>query len=284
MSTQKDAPLELRRVGRRSLLVGIAASLLSLMLGLLFQTVFYGIASAIPSVIRQDAHISLPLCEVFPGLYGCAPWVGALTSLQIFELSQQVGQAGGLLVNLLLVAVFSAWLTLRTRSQSLWSGLLAGVTAAFAALLLALAFDVPLTLISPQGTFGILVLSLLPLSGWIGGRIGKSRLARPSSPGTGYFLPGDATLPLGPASENLSPRELEVLVLVAEGFHNREIAQRLSISNATVKTHLLHIFGKLGVKTRTAAVRQALAYGLLHQGEEEAGSESPSRFASPGLK
>jgi len=66
-----------------------------------------------------------------------------------------------------------------------------------------------------------------------------------------------------PAEETLTAREVEVLALVARGCTNAEAARRLYISEATVKTHLLHIFGKLGVDDRTAAVTRALERGLL---------------------
>jgi DNA-binding NarL/FixJ family response regulator len=66
-----------------------------------------------------------------------------------------------------------------------------------------------------------------------------------------------------PAEEKLSARELEVLGLVAGGASNSGIAQALHISQATVKSHLLHIFGKLGVADRTAAVTVALQRGVL---------------------
>lgn len=61
----------------------------------------------------------------------------------------------------------------------------------------------------------------------------------------------------------LSEREREVLALVAQGLPNRGIAKRLFISEATVKSHLNHAFGKLGVESRTAAVAAARAAGLL---------------------
>ncbi|MER5889759.1 response regulator transcription factor [Streptomyces sp. NPDC001941] len=64
--------------------------------------------------------------------------------------------------------------------------------------------------------------------------------------------------PATPADEPLSTREREVLVLVAKGTSNKEIARELFISEATVKTHLTHIYTKLGVKDRAAAV--AVAY------------------------
>ena len=66
-----------------------------------------------------------------------------------------------------------------------------------------------------------------------------------------------------PAEEQLTSRELEVLQLVAEGASNRDIAGQLHISQATVKSHLIHIFGKLGVSDRTAAVTVALKRGFL---------------------
>lgn len=67
-----------------------------------------------------------------------------------------------------------------------------------------------------------------------------------------------------PAEENLSAREIEVLQLVYKGASNREIGKALHISTATVKTHLIHIYGKLGVDDRTAAVTAALERGIIH--------------------
>lgn len=61
----------------------------------------------------------------------------------------------------------------------------------------------------------------------------------------------------------LSPRETEVLALVAQGSSNPEIARQLFLSEATVKTHLLHVFEKLGVSDRTRAVTRAMELGLL---------------------
>ena len=66
-----------------------------------------------------------------------------------------------------------------------------------------------------------------------------------------------------PTQEALSARELEVLTQVARGASNKEIARTLHLSEATVKTHLIHLFGKLGVADRTAAVTVALERGLL---------------------
>ncbi|MBV7334782.1 response regulator transcription factor [Chloroflexi bacterium TSY] len=66
-----------------------------------------------------------------------------------------------------------------------------------------------------------------------------------------------------PAEEQLSRREIEVLTLVSRGHDNKAIAKQLHISTATVKTHLIHIYGKLGVNDRTAAVTTALEKGIL---------------------
>ncbi len=68
--------------------------------------------------------------------------------------------------------------------------------------------------------------------------------------------------------DELSTREIEVLAQVARGSSNKQIARNLHISEATVKSHLIHIFSKLGVTDRTAAVMVALERGLLIIGSE----------------
>ena len=65
------------------------------------------------------------------------------------------------------------------------------------------------------------------------------------------------------SNEPLTPRELEVLRLVAEGLPNKMIATRLGISDQTVKFHVASIAGKLGAENRTAAVRLAIRRGLV---------------------
>lgn len=78
------------------------------------------------------------------------------------------------------------------------------------------------------------------------------------SPAVASRLVTAVRTPAAPADEPLSAREREVLALVSKGTSNKEIARVLFISEATVKTHLTHVYGKLGVKDRAAAV--AVAY------------------------
>jgi DNA-binding NarL/FixJ family response regulator len=66
-----------------------------------------------------------------------------------------------------------------------------------------------------------------------------------------------------PEEEGLSTREIEVLELVAHGTSNKAIAKQLWVSETTVKSHMLHIFDKLGVTDRTAAVTEALKRGII---------------------
>jgi DNA-binding NarL/FixJ family response regulator len=92
------------------------------------------------------------------------------------------------------------------------------------------------------------------------------RAIRTAARGESVLAPAVAARLMGhvraPAEDKLSSRELEVLQLVAEGASNLDIASQLHISQATVKSHLIHIFGKLGVSDRTAAVTVALQRGI----------------------
>ena len=67
---------------------------------------------------------------------------------------------------------------------------------------------------------------------------------------------------LSELSEPLTPREEEVLVCIAQGLDNAAICERLVISANTLKTHIRHIFAKLGVSDRTQAALWAVAHGL----------------------
>ena len=93
------------------------------------------------------------------------------------------------------------------------------------------------------------------------------RAVRATARGESVLAPAVAARLMGqmrrPAEEPLTAREIEVLGLVAKGASNKELARQLHISEATVKSHLIHIFDKLGVSDRTAAVTTALKRGIM---------------------
>jgi DNA-binding NarL/FixJ family response regulator len=93
------------------------------------------------------------------------------------------------------------------------------------------------------------------------------RAVEAAARGQAVLSPTVATRLMGqmrqPAAEPLSQRELEVLQLVAQGRTNRDAAKQLFISEATVKTHLLHVYAKLDVSDRASAVATAFTRGYL---------------------
>jgi len=96
------------------------------------------------------------------------------------------------------------------------------------------------------------------------------RAIRAAASGDAVLAPSVASRLVGrvrtPEASLLSPRELEVLALVADGATNRAAGERLHLSEATVKTHLLSVYAKLGVGDRAAAVAEGFRRGLLRVG------------------
>jgi DNA-binding NarL/FixJ family response regulator len=93
------------------------------------------------------------------------------------------------------------------------------------------------------------------------------RAIRAAANGESVLAPSVATRLMtrmrSPAEEKLSAREIDVLELVAKGYSNKEVAKALHISTATVKTHLIHIYSKLGVDDRTSATTTAIERGII---------------------
>jgi DNA-binding NarL/FixJ family response regulator len=93
------------------------------------------------------------------------------------------------------------------------------------------------------------------------------RAVRAAAAGDAVLAPSVAARLVGrvrtPEPALLSPRELEILGLIADGATNRVVGERLHVSEATVKTHLLSVYAKLGVGDRAAAVAEGFRRGLL---------------------
>ncbi len=90
-----------------------------------------------------------------------------------------------------------------------------------------------------------------------------SESARPLRPNREADRPGQAPAPDSPLVEPLSPREIELVRLLAAGLSNREIAEQLVITVGTVKWYLNHLYAKLAVRGRTQAIARARAMGFL---------------------
>jgi DNA-binding NarL/FixJ family response regulator len=106
---------------------------------------------------------------------------------------------------------------------------------------------------------GVSVVALAPLT--------DPELVAPAIAGALALAPDRAGVEDVPGTE-LSPREREVLRLVADGRTNQEIARRLSISAHTVAHHVTSILGKLGAESRTAATAWAIRHGLIEPAPE----------------
>jgi len=67
---------------------------------------------------------------------------------------------------------------------------------------------------------------------------------------------------------NLTPRQAQILPMLAAGMSNREIGERLYVSRETVKTHIAHMFARMGATSRAQAVALAYQHGLLGRTEK----------------
>ena len=100
-----------------------------------------------------------------------------------------------------------------------------------------------------------------------GQRLAGADLPAPPSPATSSPTTGSAGAAAPDAHPGeLTPREAEVLRHIAAGLSNTEIAAALFVTEATVKTHINHIFTKTGLRDRAQLVRYAYQHGLVHPG------------------
>lgn len=108
---------------------------------------------------------------------------------------------------------------------------------------------------------GLIALIFSAVGIWLGLKLTRTRtiVREVPVPDVGPFNRNEARL----QELGITPRELEILEAMAAGFSNREIAERLFVSENTVKTHAARLFDKLSAKRRTQAVQRAKEAGLI---------------------
>jgi len=110
---------------------------------------------------------------------------------------------------------------------------------------------------------GLIAATFAALGIWLGLKLTSKRqrvITKEISVPTGEPIPVDDSKR---EALGITPRELEILQLIAQGLSNREIAEKLFVSENTVKTHSSRVFDKLGAKRRTQAVQLGKEFGLL---------------------
>lgn len=117
--------------------------------------------------------------------------------------------------------------------------------------------------LSLQFYLGMVALLFSGLGIWVGLQFLKPKAVIPVQPPEPTAMPELPDLDASLQKLNISPREYEVLQLMAAGLSNQEIANRLFISLNTVKTHISNLFLKLDVQRRTQAIQKAKESGLL---------------------
>jgi ATP/maltotriose-dependent transcriptional regulator MalT len=110
---------------------------------------------------------------------------------------------------------------------------------------------------------GLIAATFAVLGIWLGLKLTKTKerivVKEVPVPAAGPFLPDQRKR----EDLGLTRRELEILELIAQGMSNREIAEKLYVSENTVKTHSSRVFDKLGAKRRTQAVQLGKEFGLI---------------------
>jgi two-component system, NarL family, response regulator LiaR len=110
---------------------------------------------------------------------------------------------------------------------------------------------------------GLIAATFAVLGIWLGLKLTAKRqtigVKEVPVPVGGRFIPDETKL----EDLHITRRELEILELIAQGLSNREIAEKLFVSESTVKTHSSRVFDKLGARRRTQAVQLGKEFGLL---------------------
>jgi DNA-binding CsgD family transcriptional regulator len=114
---------------------------------------------------------------------------------------------------------------------------------------------------------GLTAATFAAIGIWLGLRLTRKQIVL-KEVRVPFPVPGPAGQPFAVNSKKLeeleiTPRELEILELIAKGMSNREIAEKLFVSENTVKTHSSRVFDKLGAKRRTQAVQMGKEFGLI---------------------
>ncbi|MGB8763154.1 MAG: response regulator transcription factor [Candidatus Sulfotelmatobacter sp.] len=110
---------------------------------------------------------------------------------------------------------------------------------------------------------GLIAATFAVLGIWLGLKLTAKRqtivVREVPVPAEGTFIPDERKR----EDLHITPREFEILELIAQGLSNREIAEKLFVSESTVKTHSSRVFDKLGARRRTQAVQLGKEFGLL---------------------
>ncbi len=160
------------------LLAGIGVPLLSFVLARLMSAACSGLAHAIPSVYKQDWHVTIALCRSFPDLHGCEPGIGLFSGQEIVTLCDRAGAWAGPLFGLLLAAGAAIWITHRGGVTTALPGAGVGLISALAgSLVLVLTHQEVGLSGGVQGLWNLAMLFLVLGAGWLGGLVGRATLA-----------------------------------------------------------------------------------------------------------
>jgi DNA-binding CsgD family transcriptional regulator len=226
-----------------------------------------GIAVGLPLVICLLGAVTLLLASGAPAKYEWAVWLflpgGLLTALGIVLLLNVItGDWKAWAYAWLLLAAGAAIGAVLTGQRFGWKDLYLLISGAVCLLSLilftlfgAIAGGLFIQVMAP-----ILLIAGGLLLGWT--RVGTLVASRfsPQPPAAAKAPASGSTVPF---KEPLSERELQVLALIGQGLSNAEIAERLTLAQSTVKTHVNNIYSKLNVKTRVQAASRAREANLL---------------------